>query len=79
MENPAPTFRIYRLKWGQRAFALFFLAIAIFFMIPSWGEPITGRAEAKPIEMLIAIVLFITGLGLTFSFYGESIFYRGRG
>jgi hypothetical protein len=73
MENPAPAFRVYRLRWGQRALALFFLAIATIFVIASWGGPITGRAAAKPIEMLIAVVLFIAGLVLTLNFFTATV------
>jgi hypothetical protein len=73
MENSAPTFRVYRLKWGQRAIAVLFLAFAIFFMIASRAWPISGRAETKPIELFIAAVLFIAGLGLTLNFFTATV------
>jgi hypothetical protein len=73
MENSEPTFRVYRPKRGQRAFALFFLAFAIFFVIGSWGGPIAGRSEAKPMEMMIAVLLLIVGMGLTVNFFTATI------
>jgi hypothetical protein len=75
MENPAPTYRIYRLKWWWRAFALFFLAIGAFSVIVTWGMPIAGQAEAKPIQMMISVVFLIVGTGLTINFFKTSIIF----
>ena len=73
MENPAPTCRVYRLKWWQLAFALFFLTFGGVFTTIAWGGPIIGQAAAQPMLMTVAIVFVAVGLGLTLSSFKSRV------
>lgn len=44
-------------------------------MIVTWGIPIAGQAEAKPIEMMIACIFLIVGIGLTIYFFKTSVIF----
>jgi hypothetical protein len=73
MENPPPVFRIYRLNWWPRTFALLFLGFSAFFLIgTSWGL-LTGQEEAKPLQMVFAVVFLVVGIGLTINFFKTTI------
>ena len=65
MENPAPTYRVYHLHWGQRAFALLFLAFSAFFVIGSWRSVLFGQEEPRPSLLILSVVFLLVGVGLT--------------
>ena len=65
MENPAPFFRVYRMKLWWRSFALFFLAFGTFSVIGSWRWLITEDAGPMPMQIMLSFVLFAVGIGLT--------------
>jgi len=65
MENPSPIYRVYRLHWGQRAFALLFLAFGVFFMIGSWRSVLFGQEEPRPFLLVLSVIFMLVGVGLT--------------
>jgi len=50
-----------------------FLAFSTFFVIGTLRGLITGQEEAKPLQLVIAVVFLIVGIGLTINFLKTTV------
>ena len=75
MENPPPTYRVYRLHWGQRAFALLFLAFSLFFVIGSWRGVVFGHEEPRPLLLFLSMIFLLVGVGLTINAFQTKVIF----
>ena len=73
MENPPPIYRVYRLHWGQRAFALLFLAFSVFFVIGSWRSVLFEQEEPRPLLLILSVIFLAVGAGLTVNAYQTTV------
>jgi len=73
MENPAPTFRVYRLHWGHRAFALLFLTLGAFFVIGLCRSGFRGQEEPRPLLLIVSVAFLLVGVGLTVSAFQTTV------
>lgn len=73
MVNPAPIFRVYRMKWRWRAFAFFFLFFGALPMIASLREFISGASDPKPMMLPVGVLFLAAGIGLTFYAFKAAI------
>jgi hypothetical protein len=77
MENPAPSFCVYRLHWSQRAFALLFLALSVFFVVGSWKGVFFGEEDPRPFLMILSAIFLLVGLGLSFNAFQTTVTFTG--
>ena len=73
MQSPAPTYRVYHLHWGQRAFALLFLAFSVFFVIESCRSVFSGQEEPRPFLLILSVVFILVGIGLTVNAFQTTV------
>jgi hypothetical protein len=75
MGNPAPTYRVYHLHWGQRAFALLFLALSAFFVIGVWRGVLFNEEKPRPFLMVTTIIFMLVGAGLTVNAFRTTVVF----
>jgi hypothetical protein len=73
MENPPPIYRVYRLRWGQRAFALFFLVFSVFFVFGSWRRLLIAQEEHRPLLLILSVIFLVVGVGLNLNAFQTAV------
>lgn len=75
MENPPPVYRVYRLNWWQRGFALTFLALSTFFVFGVWRGVFFNQEEPRPFLMAMTTIFMLVGAGLTANAFGTTVIF----
>lgn len=73
MQQPAPIFRIYRLKWYWHVTALFPLLLGIGFAAATWIDQVPGRKDPNAVNWIVALGLIVIGAGLSVYLFTASV------
>ncbi len=73
MQQPAPIFRVYRLKWYWHVTALFPLSLGIGFAAATWIDQASGHKDPNAVNWIVALGLIVIGVCLSVYLFTASV------